>query len=96
MRGGPRKWAWTGSIPDPGGTDLLASLFSTRRVVPRIRLRGLAITSTRRLAAAPDLPTVSELGYPEASIQVWHDLPAPVNTPSEIIQHGKVVKRARR
>lgn len=50
------------------------------------RLRGLAVTSPHRLAAAPDLLTVAELGYSELAIEVWHGLLAPVNTPSEVVQ----------
>jgi len=50
------------------------------------RLRGLAVTSPDRLAAAPELPTVSELGYAEVSIQVWHGLVAPLNTPRDVVQ----------
>ena len=49
-------------------------------------LRGLAVTSPDRLAAAPELPTVSELGYAEMSIQVWHGLVAPANTPGEVLE----------
>jgi len=50
------------------------------------RLRGLAVTSPDRLAAAPELPTVTELGYAEMSIQVWHGLVAPAGTPSDVVQ----------
>ena len=50
------------------------------------RLRALAVTSSRRLATAPELPTVNELGYPAVAIQVWHGLLVPANTPHEVVQ----------
>jgi tripartite-type tricarboxylate transporter receptor subunit TctC len=61
------------------------------------RLRGLAVTSPDRLAAAPNLPTVRELGFAELSIQVWHGLVAPANTPNDLIQRlqGEVLRALR-
>jgi tripartite-type tricarboxylate transporter receptor subunit TctC len=40
-------------------------------------LRGLAVTSTRRLPALPQLPTVAEQGFPNFSYYLWLGLFAP-------------------
>lgn len=49
------------------------------------RVRGLALTSLRRAAAAPDLPTVSELGYPGFEAVSWFGVLAPKGTPRPIL-----------
>ena len=49
------------------------------------RLRILAVTSSKRLVAAPDLPTTAELGFPELIVRGSIGLLAPAGTPSEII-----------
>jgi tripartite-type tricarboxylate transporter receptor subunit TctC len=53
------------------------------------RLRALAVTSTRRLAALPDVPTVGDFvpGY-EAS--QWYGVGAPRNTPPAIVERLNV------
>ena len=49
------------------------------------RVRGLALTSLRRAAAAPDLPTVAELGYPGFEAVSWFGILAPKGTPKPIL-----------
>ncbi len=49
------------------------------------RLRILAVTSSKRLVAAPDLPTTAELGFPELIVRGSIGLLAPAGTPPEII-----------
>jgi len=49
------------------------------------RLRGLAVTSHERLAAMPDMPTVSEAGLPGYESSQWYGLLAPARTPSEVL-----------
>lgn len=48
-------------------------------------LRALAVTSPRRLAAFPDVPTMAEQGI-DLTIQLWSGLLAPAATPQAIIQ----------
>jgi tripartite-type tricarboxylate transporter receptor subunit TctC len=50
------------------------------------RVRGLALTSLRRSAAAPDLPTVAELGYPGFEALSWFGILAPKGTPRPILE----------
>ena len=49
------------------------------------KLRGLAVTTQKRIAAAPELPTIAESGYPEYEVTNWHGLVAPRGVPREII-----------
>jgi tripartite-type tricarboxylate transporter receptor subunit TctC len=49
------------------------------------KLRALAVTSPRRIDAAPDVPTMTELGYPAVVASSWYGLFAPAGTPPAII-----------
>lgn len=49
------------------------------------RLRGIAISSTQRFAAVPDLPTFDESGVKGYEASNWFGLMAPVKVPREII-----------
>src|SRR5262245_64213912 len=51
-------------------------------------IRGYAITGGTRLAAAPEIPTVEEAGFPDVQISVWGGVFAPKGTPSDVV--GKV------
>ena len=49
------------------------------------RLRALAVTSPKRLAAFPEVPTVAESGYPGFEAATWSGLVAPAGTPHAIV-----------
>lgn len=49
------------------------------------RLRALAVTTARRSAAAPEVPTVAESGVPGYDYASWIGLLAPAKTPPEVI-----------
>jgi len=61
------------------------------------RLRPLAITTMRRSAALPELPTVSEAGVPGYSFTTWYGVLVPAATPPGIIDalHGHIVRALR-
>ena len=77
----------------PAVTDLIAGQVSlmfanTLSVLPFVqsgRLRALALSSAKRSAAAPELPTVAESGIPGFDVSTWFGLFAPAGTPREII-----------
>jgi len=48
------------------------------------RLRALATASSRRASLAPDVPTMTELGFP-IDIDTWYALYAPAGTPKDIV-----------
>jgi tripartite-type tricarboxylate transporter receptor subunit TctC len=49
------------------------------------KLKGLAVTSDARSAAAPELPTMQELGFKGFSVTSWAGLLAPAGTPKEVV-----------
>jgi len=48
-------------------------------------VRVLAVTSARRSAAAPELPTVQEAGLPGYDATIWFGIVAPAHTPAAIV-----------
>jgi tripartite-type tricarboxylate transporter receptor subunit TctC len=58
-------------------------------VLPQVKggkLRALAISSAKRSALAPDVPTIAESGYPGFDVSFAYALMAPAGTPDEIVQ----------
>lgn len=58
-------------------------------VLPHVKagkLRALAISSAKRSALAPDVPTIAESGYPGFDVSFAYALMAPAGTPDEIVQ----------
>jgi tripartite-type tricarboxylate transporter receptor subunit TctC len=49
------------------------------------RLRALAVTTARRSAVLPDLPTIAEAGVPGYENSTWHGWLAPAGTPPAIL-----------
>lgn len=57
-------------------------------LIPNIkngRIRGLAFTSEKRLAALPEVPTFAEAGLPSFDATNWNGVLAPAGTPKPII-----------
>lgn len=50
------------------------------------KLRALAVTSKRRIAAAPEVPSFEEAGLPGYEAIGWFGVVAPANTPAAIIE----------
>jgi tripartite-type tricarboxylate transporter receptor subunit TctC len=48
-------------------------------------IRAIAITTLKRTAALPEVPTIAELGFPGFEATTWHALVAPAGTPPEVI-----------
>ena len=49
------------------------------------RLRALAVSGDKRLAALPDVPSFAEAGLPSVTLQTWQGVGAPAGTPKVII-----------
>ncbi len=49
------------------------------------KLRALGVASLKRIAAAPELPTLSESGLTGFDVTSWYSIVAPAGTPPEII-----------
>jgi tripartite-type tricarboxylate transporter receptor subunit TctC len=50
------------------------------------KLRALAVSSAKRSALAPDVPTIAELGYPGFDVSFAYALMAPAGTPDAVVQ----------
>lgn len=84
-------------VPYKGGGPALADLIGghVQLVFPNIasglphvksgKLKGIAVGSTKRSRAAPQVPTVAESGLPGFELYEWNALFAPAGTPPEII-----------
>ena len=69
-----------------GSTQLIfGSVSTTLQFIKSGRLRGLAVTTPRRISALPDLPTVAEAGVPGYEVVLWHGLVAPKGVPRLIV-----------
>ena len=84
-------------IPYKGGpaalTDLIGgqvdvmfeTLTATLPLVKSGKLRAIAVSSANRAAALPEMPTISESGYPGFTGVPWVAMAAPARTPRPII-----------
>lgn len=50
------------------------------------RIRVLAVSSPKRSAALPELPTVAESGYPGFQVNAWAALLGPAGLPREVVE----------
>ena len=69
--------------------DLLMSLSDIGPVAGLLkdgRVRALAVTSSERLPAWPDVPTMAEAGIKDMEIGFWSGLVAPAGTPQPIVK----------
>jgi tripartite-type tricarboxylate transporter receptor subunit TctC len=49
------------------------------------KIRAYAVMAPRRLAAAPEVPTVDEAGVPGLYVSTWYGLWVPKGTPADIV-----------
>ena len=84
-------------VPYKGGQPAIADLLAGQvsiyiPVLPSVvalvkadRLRLLAVTSSKRSSALPDVPTVAESGLPGFEASNWFGLMTPAGTPADIV-----------
>jgi tripartite-type tricarboxylate transporter receptor subunit TctC len=63
---------------------MFATIPSAINQVRAGRLRALAVTSIKRSASVPDVPTIAESGYPGFDASSWFGLVGPAGLPQEI------------
>ena len=66
-------------------TAMFTTVISGEPHVKSGKLKALAVTTTKRLAAKPDLPTIAELGMPGFEAVSWGGVMVPANTPRPIV-----------
>jgi tripartite-type tricarboxylate transporter receptor subunit TctC len=84
----------------PAQLDLLAGrvdfmIFNPSGIIPNVesgQVRLLAVTSKTRFKDLPNVPTMTELGYPEVFLDGWFGIAGPAGLPEPIIRalHAKL------
>jgi len=64
---------------------LFVSMPAALQYVKAGRLKALAVTSDKRSAAAPDVPTIAESGVPDCVVNSWYGALVPAKTPAAIV-----------
>jgi tripartite-type tricarboxylate transporter receptor subunit TctC len=78
----------TAVLPDLLAGRLTMSFANILNALPlarEVKLTAFAVTSRERSSAAPDMPTMAELGYPGFEAVPWFGLMAPAGTPQVVI-----------
>jgi tripartite-type tricarboxylate transporter receptor subunit TctC len=75
------------------------STVSAEALLNSKRLKVIGVTSAKRLASLPEVPTFAEQGIPNAESVVWFGMAAPLATPRPIVQKlnaevNRVLQRA--
>jgi tripartite-type tricarboxylate transporter receptor subunit TctC len=65
------------------GFEILGPMVA--QVGPQGGLRALAVSSDKRFAGLPDIPTLQESGLPNYNVASWNGLVAPAGTPKDVI-----------
>jgi tripartite-type tricarboxylate transporter receptor subunit TctC len=93
-------------IPYKGTQEVLTDLFGGRvtsyfapisPIIPAVRegkVRALAVSSAKRSASLPDVPTVAEAGVPGFEFTLWFGLWGPAGMPAALVE--KINKDAQR
>jgi len=94
-------------VPYRGSADALNDLLpgtvqmmNEINVIPHVKtgkLKLLAISYSTRHPDFPDVPTLTEAGYPDSDVPIWYSLWAPTGTPADIVAklNAKVVEIAK-
>ena len=85
------------SLTDVIGGQVQMMMSSMLPAVPHVkagRLRALGVTSARRSAIYPELPTLAESGLPGFETTSWHGMLVPARTPKAVVNriHAELVK----
>jgi len=93
-------------VPFRGGPEAIAQVMTgrvdfmclgTSSTLPFIhdgKLLALAVTTQKRSAALPDVPTTLELGFADSDYTFWNGFLAPAATPKPIVErlHGEITR----
>ncbi|HTP97399.1 MAG TPA: tripartite tricarboxylate transporter substrate binding protein, partial [Burkholderiales bacterium] len=84
------------ALSDVIGGQIAVSMQTAPAVLPALhgaRVRALAVTSLKRMAQFPAVPTFDESGFPGFEVTTWYGLCAPAGTPVAILDkvHGDLV-----
>jgi len=69
-----------------GQVDLMCDqTTNTTSYIKSGKIKAYAVTTPKRLAVLPDLPTTREAGLPAFEVAVWHGMYAPKGTPQDVV-----------
>ena len=77
------------AVSDLLGGQVQMGIFDVPVVLPHIqqhKFKALAVTSAKRAATLPDVPTTGEVGYPKVISDNWYGLVAPAATPPAVLK----------
>jgi len=77
------------AVSDLLGGQVQMGIFDVPILLPHIRsgkLKALAVTSAKRAATLPDVPTTGEANFPNVTSDNWYGLLAPAATPPDIVK----------
>jgi tripartite-type tricarboxylate transporter receptor subunit TctC len=83
----PYKGAGPAIVDLMGGqvTSMFDILGSSMQHIKSGKLHALAVTTRNRSAELPDVPSISELGYPNFDYYAWHGVSTTAGTPRPIV-----------
>jgi tripartite-type tricarboxylate transporter receptor subunit TctC len=65
---------------------MITTIPSVMGLIETGKLRALAVTSKTRVSTLPDLPTISESGWPDYEATAWYGFVVPKGTPRNVIE----------
>jgi len=66
-------------------TMMLPGIGSAINLAREGKLKALAVSTAKRVAGAPDIPTIAESGVPGYDVATWESVQAPAGTPPEVV-----------
>lgn len=92
----PYKGAGPALVDLMGGqiTSMFDILGSSMQHIKSGKLRPLAVTTKNRASMLPDVPSISELGYPDFEYYAWHGIATTAGTPKPIVDRLNTELRA--
>ncbi len=79
----------SGALTNLMGNQVQASVVALQTAAPHLQtgaLRMLALMSPERMPAFANVPTLKELGLPNAVVETWYGVFVPAGTPTDIVQ----------
>lgn len=92
----PYKGAGPALVDLMGGqiTSMFDILGSSMQHIKSGKLRPLAVTTKNRSSMLPEVPSISELGYPDFEYYAWHGISTTAGTPKPIVTRLNTELRA--
>jgi tripartite-type tricarboxylate transporter receptor subunit TctC len=77
----PAAQALLGGVVEVGSISVAVG----KPLIDSGKLTGLVVTGSERWVDLPDIPTITEAGFPKAVVETWQGIMVPAGTPKEVI-----------